>query len=120
MDASQTRLIRFPVCDMLMSVISIPYEVVAGEHRTDMQEVRADVVDADSAHRFAAEWDAGEMGCGEVLIQLRLRFRPLQTGDVFRLITRDIAAPLEIPAWCRVTKRQLLHAEHPEYWIEQK
>ena len=105
---------------MLMSVISISYEVVAGEHRADMQEVRAGVVDADSAHRFAAEWDAGEMGCGEVLIQLRLRFRPLQTGDIFRLITRDIAAPLEIPAWCRVTKRQLLHAEHPEYWIEQK
>ena len=105
---------------MLMSVISISYEVTAGEHRADMQEVRADVVDADSAHRFAAEWDAGEMGCGEILIQLRLRFRPLQTGDIFRLITRDIAAPLEIPAWCRVTKRQLLHAEHPEYWIEQK
>ena len=105
---------------MLMGAISISNEVVAGGHRTDMQEARADVIDADSTRQFAAEWDAGEMGCGEVLIQLKLRFRPLQAGEVFRLITRDIAAPLEIPAWCRVTKRQLLHAEHPEYWIEQK
>ena len=69
---------------------------------------------------FAAEWDAGHVGCGEALIQLRLRFRPLVTGDVFRLITRDMAAPVEIPAWCRVTGRQLVYAEHPEYWIEQK
>ena len=73
-----------------------------------------------AAPAFALEWDAGHMGCGEVLIQLRLRFRDMQTGQLFRLITRDIAAPLEIPAWCRVTGRQLRHAEHPEYWIEQK
>ena len=73
-----------------------------------------------AAPTFAAEWDAGHMGCGEVLIQLRLRFRPLQTGQLFRLISHDIAAPLEIPAWCRVTNRQLRRAEHPEYWIEQK
>ena len=103
-----------------MSAISISYETLAEGHRKDMQEAQANVFDADSTRQFAAEWDAGEMGCGEVLIQLRLRFRPLQTGDIFRLITRDIAAPLEIPAWCRVTKRQLLHGEHPEYWIEQK
>ncbi len=69
---------------------------------------------------FAAQWDAGQTGCGEVLIQLRLRFRPLQTGQLFRLISHDIAAPLEIPAWCRVTGRRLVHGEHPEYWIEQK
>ncbi len=76
-------------------------------------------VDA-AAAVFAAEWDAGEMGCGEVLIQLRLRMRPLARGDVFRLLSRDIAAPVELPAWCRVTGRRLVRAEHPEYWIEQK
>ena len=84
-----------------------------------MQDATTDATTA-SAPTFAVEWDAGHMGCGEVLIQLRLRFRPLQSGQLFRLITRDIAAPLEIPAWCRVTNRQLRHAEHPEYWIEQK
>ena len=75
---------------------------------------------AETAPAFAAQWDAGHTGCGEVLIQLRLRFRPLHTGQLFRLISHDIAAPLEIPAWCRVTGRRLARAEHPEYWIEQK
>ncbi len=66
------------------------------------------------------EWDAGEMGCGEVLIKLRLRMQRMERGQVLRLISRDIAAPIEMPAWCRMTGRRLLRADHPQYWIEQK
>ena len=33
---------------------------------------------------------------------------------------RDQAAPVEMPAWCRLTSRTLLHADHPDYWIKQR
>ena len=68
----------------------------------------------------ADEWDAGEMGCGEVIILLRMRMQKLSPGTIFKLTARDLGAPEDIPAWCRLTKRRLLRAEHPDYWIEQR
>ena len=68
----------------------------------------------------ADEWDAGHMGCGEVIILLRLRMRKLNPGDVLKLTSLDLGAPEDLPAWCRMTKRRLLRAEHPHYWIEAK
>ena len=68
----------------------------------------------------AEEWNAGYMGCGEVIIQLRLRMRNLSPGDVFKLTSLALGAPEDLPAWCRMTGRRLLRAEHPNYWIEAK
>jgi tRNA 2-thiouridine synthesizing protein A len=68
----------------------------------------------------AAEWDAGDLGCGEVLVMLRSRMRGIGAGQVLKLTVRDLGAPEEMPAWCRMTERRLLRAEHPHYWIEQR
>ena len=68
----------------------------------------------------ADEWDAGDMGCGEVIILLRLRMQKLKPYDVLKLTAQDNGAPQDLPAWCRMTGRRLLRAEHPHYWIEQK
>ena len=68
----------------------------------------------------AAEWNAGYMGCGEVIILLRRRFEKLGTGEIFKLTSYDLGAHEDLPAWCRMTGRRLLRAEHPDYWIEQK
>lgn len=59
----------------------------------------------------AAEWDAGELGCGELVLELRLRIRQLASGDILRLIAHDPGAPADIPAWCRMTGHPLLHAD---------
>ncbi len=67
-----------------------------------------------------AEWDAGDLGCGEVLVMLRSRMRALVGGQVLRLTVRDPGAPADMPAWCRMTGRRLLRADHPQYWIEQR
>ena len=72
------------------------------------------------AIRIADEWDAGDMGCGEVIILLRMRMQRLGPGDVFKLTAHDLGAPEDIPAWCRLTERRLLHSAHPHYWIEQR
>ena len=46
----------------------------------------------------ADEWDAGHMGCGEVIILLRLRMRKLNPGDVLKLTSQDLGAPEDLPA----------------------
>jgi tRNA 2-thiouridine synthesizing protein A len=76
--------------------------------------------DSRAGLEIADAWDAGDMGCGEVIILLRLRMQELGPGDVFKLTAHDLGAPEDIPAWCRLTKRRLLHADHPHYWIEQR
>ncbi len=70
--------------------------------------------------RAHAEWDAGDMGCGEVIVMLRSRMRGLAPGEVLKLTVNDLGAPRDMPAWCRMTERRLLRADHPNYWIEQR
>ena len=67
-----------------------------------------------------AEWDAGDKACGELALELRHRVRALPPGAVLRLTSLDPAAPIDLPAWCRVTGHTLVYANHPEYFIRRK
>jgi tRNA 2-thiouridine synthesizing protein A len=68
----------------------------------------------------ADAWDAGGMGCGELVMALRLRLRDLPAGAVVRVTATDPAAPLDLPAWCRLCGHTLLAMTHPVYWIRRK
>lgn len=66
------------------------------------------------------EWDAGDMGCGELVLLLFQRMNQLRAGDVISLIATDTGAKEDLPAWCSMTGHSLLRAEHPRYWIKKK
>lgn len=61
-------------------------------------------------------WDAGDMGCGELLLLLRKRLLAMP-GRMLKLIANDTGAIEDIPAYCRITGHELRHAAHPDYWI---
>ena len=63
----------------------------------------------------SATWDAGDMGCGELIVLLRARVRALAPGEILRVIARDPGAPEDLPAWSRLTGHRLVRAEHPVY-----
>lgn len=65
-------------------------------------------------------WDAGNMGCGELVLELRFKMAELKPGAVIKLTARDPGAPEDLPAWCGLTGHRLVKCEHPEYWIEKK
>jgi tRNA 2-thiouridine synthesizing protein A len=67
-----------------------------------------------------AEWDAGDTGCGDLVLELRQRVLALAPGAVFKLVARDPGAPADLPAWCRMTGHTLLAAAHPVYFIRRK
>jgi tRNA 2-thiouridine synthesizing protein A len=69
---------------------------------------------------IAAEWDAGDMGCGELVMALRGRLNAIQPGEWLKVIALDPAAPEDIPAWCRLTGNRLAWFQHPAYHIERK
>lgn len=99
--------------------------------RADAREGRADCLGAagpapdvvpPSAAAPAAdvEWDAGDMGCGDLVLELRFRFASMKPGTVLRLVARDPGAPADMPAWCGMTGHTLLHMSHPVYFIRRK
>lgn len=66
------------------------------------------------------EWDAGGMGCGDLVLELRLRVEAMKPGQVLRLVASDPGARADIPAWCRMTGHTLVIERHPVYHIRRK
>ncbi|MCA8952879.1 MAG: sulfurtransferase TusA family protein [Planctomycetes bacterium] len=77
-------------------------------------------VATDSPPPHDAELDAGDLGCGDLVIELKFRLADLAPGTVLRLTARDPAAPVDLPAWCGLVGHTLLHSSHPLYWIRRK
>ena len=65
-------------------------------------------------------WDAGDMGCGGLIFELRRRVDALNPGDRLELVARDPGAQSDVPAWCRMTGHRIVEANHPVYVIERK
>jgi len=68
-----------------------------------------------------AEWNAGDLGCGTLVLDLRKRLRAMP-GGVIKVIALDLGAPLDLPAWCRLTQNELLHhdPDTKSFWIRSR
>ena len=66
------------------------------------------------------QWDTGDMGCGRLVYELRKRLDGMRPGQRLEVVTHDLGAPTDLPAWCRMTGHTLVRAEHPIYVIERK
>ena len=61
--------------------------------------------------QFDEDWDAGDLGCGDLVLRLRFRLKAMQRGQVIRVRALDPGAPHDLPAWCRLTGETLLHCD---------
>jgi len=69
---------------------------------------------------FDDEFDGGEETCGRVIVNLHLYIRDQEPGLKILVISRDPGAPVELPAWTRMTKNELTKMQHPYYLITLK
>ena len=67
-----------------------------------------------------AEWDAGNTGCGELVMGLRMRLQAMKPGQILKLTATDPGVPQDLPAWCRLTRHTLVVSNHPEYLIQRR
>jgi len=65
-------------------------------------------------------WDAGELGCAYLVVELRRRIDDMAPEDVLELVAHDPGAPYDLPAWCRMTGNELVAADHPVYRIKRR
>ncbi len=92
------------------------------EDEDDLEGDPSDTVEQrpEPATPVAARFDAGDMGCGDLVLELRARLAALAPGAVLEVRATDPGAPGDLPAWCRVTKNPLVQSEHPYYWIQRR
>lgn len=92
-----------------------------------MSAAKSDDVTSPLAMPFAApvdaveEWDAGALGCGELVLELRKKLRRVP-GHVLKVIALDPAAPIDLPAWCRLTHNELIDHDPGAhaFWIRSR
>ncbi len=53
-------------------------------------------------------YDAGPTGCGELIMNLFLTMKKMETGQIMEVISYDPGAREDLPAWCRMRKHRLL------------
>ncbi len=51
---------------------------------------------------------------------LKLRLAKLPSGARLVIASRDAGAPIELPAWCRLTGHRLCEARPPFYLVEKR
>lgn len=84
------------------------------------QSTIEDEAEENAVESAETEWDAGDLGCGELVMTLRLKLKALPAGTEFRLRATDAGAPEDIPAWCRLCGHALTAMDHPYYTIRRK
>jgi len=72
------------------------------------------------APRPDAAWDAGDLACGELVVDLFLRMRAMAPGQHLLLTATDPGARHDIPAWCRLTGHRLVVDAPPRFLIRRK
>ena len=65
-------------------------------------------------------YDALERGCGDFIADLRAVMAELAPGDRLVVASRDAGAPIEIPAWCRLTGHRLVEIAPPFFLIRKR
>jgi len=65
-------------------------------------------------------WDAGELGCSQMAARLSRRLAEIEPGGLLEVVTHDPGAPVDLPAWCRMTGHTLVSARPPAYVIRRR
>lgn len=60
---------------------------------------------------FDEDWDAADLGCGDLVLRLRFRLKAMRPGQVIRVRALDPGARVDLPAWCRLTGETLVHVD---------
>jgi tRNA 2-thiouridine synthesizing protein A len=67
-------------------------------------------------------YDAGPTGCGELIMNLFMTMKKMDSGQIIKVISYDPGAREDLPAWCRMQNHTLLERKDDgktsHYYIE--
>lgn len=59
----------------------------------------------------ALELDCTDLMCPMPVIQLGRRHRDVEVGELIAVLARDVAAKVDVPAWCRMRGQEYVGEE---------
>ncbi|NIL93625.1 MAG: sulfurtransferase TusA family protein [Woeseiaceae bacterium] len=65
-------------------------------------------------------WNAGDAACGALIVGLKRQLDKVASGQLLHVTALSAGAPVDLPAWCRVTGHTLVDADHPKYVLRKK
>lgn len=92
----------------------------AGDTDADTGAGPATAAPATTAPVADAVHDAGDLGCGDLVLELKFTLADMAPGSVLEVRATDPAAPIDLPAWCGLVGHSLLHTSPPRYWIRRR
>jgi len=66
------------------------------------------VIKINNDNKSDVVYDAGEAGCGELLMNVFLQVKKMAVGETIHVTSYDLGAKEDIPAWCRMQGHTLL------------
>lgn len=71
---------------------------------------------------YQRDWDAGDLGCGDLVLQLHFLFADMLPGQIIRVRATDTGATHDLPAWCRLTGNAMVHMQPQDhlFWISRR
>jgi tRNA 2-thiouridine synthesizing protein A len=75
------------------------------------------------AIRDSHTFDGGDLACGELLLLLIGWLRGITPGTTVTVVATDLAAPIDIPAWCHLTGHRYVGSgkqpdDRPHYLVD--
>jgi TusA-related sulfurtransferase len=67
--------------------------------------------------RIARHWDAGEAGCGALILGLKREIDRIDSGELLQVTATDPAAIIDLAAWCEMTGNTLVTEYAPIYVV---
>jgi len=70
-----------------------------------------EVIEIEKQVKVDVIYDAGPASCGELIMNIYLKMKQLEVGQVMEVIAYDLGAVEDVPAWCRMQGHTLLYSE---------
>ncbi|MBP1930149.1 sulfurtransferase TusA family protein [Ammoniphilus resinae] len=62
----------------------------------------------DVPYQIDVLYDAGPTGCGELIMNLFMTMKKMSSKQIIEVVSYDLGAREDIPAWCRLQGHTLL------------
>ncbi|MCB9881779.1 MAG: sulfurtransferase TusA family protein [Planctomycetes bacterium] len=69
---------------------------------------------------FDEVYDSYDRGCGDFIMDLKQVMAELAPDSLLMIVSHDAGAPVEVPAWCRLTRHRLVEAEPPYFLVRRR
>ena len=84
------------------------------------QNLRTPERKATDALEIARYWNAGDAGCGALILGLKQEMDRIEAGELLEVAARDAAAPIDLLAWCQMTANTLVAEDHSTYVLKKR